>query len=387
MILPQATLGLLGGGQLGRYFVMAAHELGYRVIVLDPDPDSVAGRIADEHLIASYGDEAALMHLARNCKAVTTEFENVPSSSLARLEAYLPVRPGAAIVEICQDRLLEKSFFAEHGLPHAPFAAIRSMDDIMQADPGLFPGILKVSRFGYDGKGQTAVADREAALDAYLGYDGALCILEKRLRLDREVSAILARDPSGNCAAYPIAENRHHDGILDFTLVPAALQKERVEDIHRMAFDIADKLGYVGLLAIEFFIVSNKVFLNELAPRPHNSGHFSLDACITSQFEQQIRAVCGLPLGNTALLSEAAMFNLLGDLWFSQDRMCEPDWGKLLSAKGLKLHLYGKKMARPGRKMGHFTLLGEDRQALCLAGREIRDGLMADRKSFLREAS
>ncbi len=376
MILPPAKLGMLGGGQLGRYFVMAAHELGYGVIVLDPDPDSVAGRIADEHLAASYEDEEALMHLARSCQVVTTEFENVPASSLARLEAYLPVRPSARIVEICQDRLLEKAFFAMQGLPHAPFAVIRSEADIMKADPGLFPGILKVARFGYDGKGQIAVQDREAALDAFLNYEGALCILERKLHLDSEVSMILARDPSGNCAVYPLVENRHRDGILDFSLVPAALPTEFAEEVQRMALGIAERLSYVGVMAIEFFIVGGKLCLNELAPRPHNSGHFSLDACITSQFEQQVRAVCGLPLGSAELLSNAAMFNLLGDLWFRLGQAGEPDWARLLVVEGLKLHLYGKKKARPGRKMGHFTLLGKDCKDLSMAGRKVRGGLV-----------
>ena len=376
MILPPAKLGILGGGQLGRYFVRAAHDLGYSVIVLDPDPDSVAGRIADEHLVASYEDEDALMHLASQCQVVTTEFENVPALSLVRLERHLPVRPGARIVEICQDRLLEKSFFAMQGLPHAPFAVIGSEADIMDADPGLFPGILKISRFGYDGKGQTVVKDRGAALEAFRGYEGALCILERKLHLESEVSIILARDPSGNCVAYPLVENRHRDGILDFSLVPAAVAEELGEEIRRMALGIAERLNYVGVMAIEFFIVGGKLCLNELAPRPHNSGHFSLDACVTSQFEQQVRAVCGLPLGNAGLLSNAAMFNLLGDLWFGQEQAAEPDWARLLSVDGLKLHLYGKKKVRPGRKMGHFTLLGKDSKELCMAGREVRDDLV-----------
>ncbi len=376
MIRPPAKLGLLGGGQLGRYFVMAAHELGYDVIVLDPDPDSVAGRIADEHLIASYEDEDALMHLAGSCQVVTTEFENVPSSSLAKLEAHLPVRPGARIVEICQDRLLEKSFFSMQGLPHGPFAVMRSEEDILAADPGLFPGILKISRLGYDGKGQAVVRDREAALDAFRYFGGALCILERMLHLDCEVSMILARDQTGNCVTYPLVENRHREGILDFSVVPSAVSAELEDEIRRMALGIAERLNYVGLLAIEFFIVAGKICLNELAPRPHNSGHFSLDACITSQFEQQVRAICGLPLGNAELLSDAAMFNLLGDLWVKGGEVVEPDWSKLLSVEGLKLHLYGKKKARSGRKMGHFTLLGKERRELCEAGRRFRNDLL-----------
>ena len=384
MILPPAKLGLLGGGQLGRYFVMAAHELGYEVIVLDPDPDSVAGRIADEHLVASYEDEKALAHFAGSCKVATTEFENVPSGSLAKLEEYIPVRPGARIVEICQERLLEKSFFSMQGLPHAPFAAVRCEDDIMKAESGLFPGILKISRSGYDGKGQAFVKDREAALEAFSSFEGASCILERKLPLEMEASMILARDHAGNCVTYPLAENHHKDGILDFSLVPAAVSPEIEEEIRRTAQVIAEKLDYVGLLAIEFFIVGGKLFLNELAPRPHNSGHYSLDACITSQFEQQVRAVCGLPLGNTELLSDAAMFNLLGDLWFGNEESGEPDWSKLLAADGLKLHLYGKKKARPGRKMGHFTILGKDE--LAKAGREIREGLTSIH-AFSREAS
>ena len=355
-ILAPAILGLLGGGQLGRFFVQAAHDLGYRVWVLDPDPSSPAGRIADRHLAADYADRVALDALALGCAAVTTEFENVPAASLEYLARALRVRPSAAAVAVCQDRIAEKTFLRDQQLPHGPFAVMRSERDLTTAPATLFPGVLKVARFGYDGKGQARVVTRDEALAAWRSLGGEACVLEALLPLDCEVSVVLARDATGSAACFPVAENSHRRGILDVSIVPARISPALAEAARQCALQIAAALGYVGALGVEFFISGGALYVNEMAPRPHNSGHYTLDACATSQYEQQVRALCGLPLGGTALVSPAVMVNLLGDLWSAG----EPQWARLLSLPNLRLHLYGKHEARPGRKMGHFTVLGPD---------------------------
>ena len=364
MILPPATLGMLGGGQLGRFFVIAAHELGYRVVVLDPDPQSPAGRIADQHLVAAYDDADALNRMAESCAAVTTEFENVPAGSLAYLSKFLPVRPSAEAVAISQNRSAEKGFFKQHGFPHAPYADARSEADIAQANAGLFPGILKVARFGYDGKGQVRVQSREEALLAFRQMKNEPCVLEQMLPLDYEVSVVLSRDEAGRVKCFPVAENSHRHGILDVSIIPARTSGCMSGDAQELAEGIAQEMNYVGTLAVEFFIVRGQLVVNEMAPRPHNSGHYTIDACVTSQFEQQVRALTGLPLGEARAHSAAVMVNLLGDLWYLQDphHSHEPDWAQLLAVPNLKLHLYGKHHARPGRKMGHFTVIGSDAQ-------------------------
>ena len=364
MILPPATLGMLGGGQLGRFFVIAAHELGYRVAVLDPDAQSPAGRVADLHLVAPYDDQDALNRLAETCVAVTTEFENVPAGSLAYLSKFLPVRPGADAVAISQNRSAEKNFLKQNGFPHAPYADVRNDADIAAADAGLFPGILKVARFGYDGKGQVRVASRDEALLAFHQMRNEPCVLEQMLPLDYEVSVVLSRDESGRVKCFPVAENSHRHGILDVSIVPARTTGCMSGDAQELAEGIARDMGYVGTLAVEFFIVRGQLLVNEMAPRPHNSGHYSIDACVTNQFEQQVRALTGLPLGDVHAHSAAVMVNLLGDLWYLRDphHAHEPDWAQLLAVPNLKLHLYGKHHARPGRKMGHFTVIGTDPQ-------------------------
>ena len=364
MILPPATLGMLGGGQLGRFFVIAAHELGYRVVVLDPDAQSPAGRSADQHLVAAYDDPDALNRIAETCVAVTTEFENVPAGSLAYLSKFMPVRPGADAVAICQNRSAEKDFLRQHGFPHAPCADIRAEADIAQAAAGLFPGILKVARFGYDGKGQVRVASRAEALLAFRQLKQEPCVLEQMLSLDYEVSVVLSRDQAGVVKCFPTAENSHRHGILDVSIMPARTSGCLAGNAEEIAEGIAQKMGYVGTLAVEFFIVRGQLLVNEMAPRPHNSGHYSIDACITNQFEQQVRALTGLPLGEPRAHSAAVMVNLLGDLWYQRDphHAHEPDWAQLLAVPNLKLHLYGKHHARPGRKMGHFTVIGTDPQ-------------------------
>ncbi len=368
MILPPATLGMLGGGQLGRFFVSAAHEMGYKVWVLDPDPHSPAGLIADRHLVAAYDDYVALDTLGNGCAAVTTEFENVPADTLDYLAKFIPVHPAASAVAVCQNRIAEKSFLADNGLPHGPFAAIRSEDDVRNANAGLFPAVLKVARFGYDGKGQARVADRDEAVAAFQHFKGEPCVLEKMLTLDYEVSVVLARDEAGNVRCFPTGENRHRNGILDVTIAPAQASACLRDNAQEIAERIADKLGYVGTLGVEFFVCRGELFVNEMAPRPHNSGHHTIDACDVSQYEQQVRALCGLPLATPRQHSAAVMVNLLGELWYEDGKghgaYREPDWSLLHAVPGLRLHLYGKHHARPGRKMGHFVVTGDDAAAV-----------------------
>ena len=354
MILPGATLGMLGGGQLGRMFVVAARTMGYRTIVLDPDPQSPAGEIADEHLMAGYEDDHALDRLAGECAAVTTEFENIPASTLERLARHCVVSPGSLAVSTTQNRIYEKSFLRDQGFPTAPFAFVQSEDDLINAFKRIKPpAILKVSRFGYDGKGQAKVKDLVEALSAWGAMKREPCVLEGQVTLDTEVSVILARSADNETAVYPLSENSHANGVLDITVAPALIGQELMEEAQTMARKIAEHLEYVGVLAVEFFISNGKLLVNEIAPRPHNSGHYTIDACVTSQFEQQVRVLCGLPLGDTRLLSPVAMVNLLGDLW----KNGEPNWEQILKSPRAKLHLYGKREARPGRKMGHYTCL------------------------------
>lgn len=371
-VLPGTTLGILGGGQLGRMFTVAARTMGYRVMVLDPDPKSPAGRMADVHLQADYADEAALMRLARECAAVTTEFENVPADSLVTLARHCRVSPGADAVAIVQDRSHEKSWLARNGFPTAPFALVYSEGDLdtALADVGT-PALLKVARFGYDGKGQTRVASIEEARAAFRAFEGQPCVLEGFVSLDREVSVVLARDDAGACALFPVAENRHVDGILDVSRVPARVPEALARQACEMARAVADALGYVGVMAVEFFVVDGRLMINEIAPRPHNSGHYTLDACVTDQFEQQVRALTGLPLGDTRLLSPVVMVNVLGDHW----RNGGPHWRALLAHPNVKLHLYGKEAARPGRKMGHFNVLDADADAALALAETLRDAL------------
>ncbi|MDR2926484.1 MAG: 5-(carboxyamino)imidazole ribonucleotide synthase [Azoarcus sp.] len=360
MILPPATLAMLGGGQLGRFFVAAAHELGYAVWVLDPDADSPAGRIADRHLCAAYDDERALAEIAAHCAAVTTEFENVPAATLAFLAEKIPAHPSAEAVAICQNRIAEKTFLRDNGFPCGSFAIVRDEKGIEAADANLFPGILKVARFGYDGKGQALVSSREEARAAYRAFKAEAAVLEKKLCLDCEISVVLARDAQGAIQCFPIAENQHRRGILDVSIVPARVSAALAEEAREIAGRIAARLGYVGVLAVEFFVSGGKIFVNEMAPRPHNSGHYTLDACTVSQYEQQARALCGLPLHNPRAHSAAVMVNLLGDCWFdTMGKAREPEWDALLAVPNLKLHFYGKREARPGRKMGHFTVVGD----------------------------
>lgn len=361
MIVPPATLGMLGGGQLGRFFVLAARELGYATWVLDPDPSSPAGAIADRHLVAGYDDGAALDEMAAGCAAITTEFENVPAATLSDLASRTVVHPSAEAVAVCQDRVAEKTFLRDHGFAHAPFAVVRSDADLRHVPEGLCPGLLKTARLGYDGRGQVPV-ERAADLPAaFAALGGAAAVLERRVPLDLELSVVLARDDRGAVRAFPPSENRHVGGILDTSIVPARVGDDLRDAAIDLAVDVATALGFVGTLGVELFVSDGQLLVNEIAPRPHNSGHYTLDGCVTDQFEQQLRALCGLPLGDPAAHSATVMVNLLGDLWFDGDRRREPDWSALLGVPNLRLHLYGKAEPRPGRKMGHVTAVAPDR--------------------------
>jgi len=358
-LLPGATLGVMGGGQLGRMFVQAAQSMGYFTAVLDPDPTSPAGMVAHYHIQAGYLDEQGLAQLMQRSQAITTEFENVPSAALVTLGAHRPTAPGADAVAVCQDRALEKAQFRLCGVPCAPHAVIETEADLAQVADALLPGILKTARLGYDGKGQVTVADRLALGAAWSDLGSVACVLEKRLPLERELSVIIARDAMGDVVHFPVQQNLHVDGILAVTQVPAAdvspaLQQQAVEAATR----VAASMGYVGVLCVEFFVTKDGALIaNEMAPRPHNSGHYTIDACDLSQFEMQVRTLAGLPLVAPRQHSAAVMLNLLGDLWFGADDVLRtPDWAAVLALPGVHLHLYGKAGARRGRKMGHLTV-------------------------------
>jgi 5-(carboxyamino)imidazole ribonucleotide synthase len=360
VIVPPATIGVLGGGQLGRYTIVAARLMGYATMVLDPDPAAPAGRVADVHLVAPYDEPAALDRLAEDCAVVTTEFENPPAAALERLAADVPVAPAPAAMAIAQDRIAEKSFLATIGAPTAPWST---------GAPIGFPAIVKTARLGYDGKGQRVVNDAAEQRSVVQAF-GVTCVVERRVPLDLELSVLVARTADGRQVTYPVAENHHTDGILDLSVVPARVTPALAVEATALAGRIADALDFVGLLAVELFVSEGRLLVNELAPRPHNSGHWTLDGAVTSQFEQQVRAVCGLALGATDITGggAVAMVNLLGDVWAGG----EPDWAAVLSAPDARLHLYGKAEARPGRKMGHLTVLGsspDDVAASALASR------------------
>lgn len=359
-LLPGSTVGVMGGGQLGRMFVHAAQALGYDVVVLDPDAQAPAGAVAQHQVRASYTDEDGLADLARRCAAITTEFENVPAAALERLAQQRPVAPAAAAVAVCQDRAAEKAQFERCGVPCAPHAVIESAAQLAAVPDGLLPGILKTARLGYDGKGQRTVADRAALAAAWAALGQVPCVLEQRLALAGEVSVIVARSASGQVVHLPPQQNLHRDGILAVTQVPApglddALQQQAIAAAQR----VAAAMDYVGVLCVEFFVLQDGALVaNEMAPRPHNSGHYSIDACDVSQFELQLRTLAGLPLVEPRLHSAAVMLNLLGDLWFApgDGTPRPPAWDRVLALPGVHLHLYGKAEARPGRKMGHLTV-------------------------------
>jgi len=357
------SVAVLGGGQLGRMFVHAAQVAGLRVTVLEPDAASPAGAAADHHLVAPYTDATALAHIARHCAAATTEFENVPAQALRQLAAQQPVSPPADAVEVCQHRAREKACFVAAGVPCAPFAVVDSEASLEAAaapSAGLLPGILKTATLGYDGKGQARVDTPAALAAAWQQLGRAVCVLEQRLPLAHEISVIVARGRDGQTVHLPVQQNLHRDGILAVTQVPApdvpaALADEAVACARRLA----QRLDYVGVLCVEFFVLADgRLVANEMAPRPHNSGHHSIDACDQSQFDLQLRTLMGWPLVMPRLHSPAVMLNLLGDLWFDGAGTAarEPDWPAVLALPGVRLHLYGKAEPRRARKMGHLTV-------------------------------
>ncbi len=362
-IAPGATLGVMGGGQLGRMFVHAAQQLGYFTAVLDPDPASPAGLAAHFHIQADYLDEQGLAQLMQRSAAITTEFENVPAAALITLGAHRPMAPGADAVAICQDRALEKAHFRRCGVPCAAHAVIETAMQLAAIDAAvLLPGILKTATMGYDGKGQVRVKDAAELAAAWEALRRVPCVLEQRLDLADEISVIVARAADGSIVHLPVQHNLHRDGILALTRVPAtgidtAQQRQAIEAARR----IAESMEYVGVLCVEFFVLRDgTIVANEMAPRPHNSGHYSIDACDVSQFDLQVRALTGAPLVAPRLHSPAVMLNLLGDLWFRSGAGEQaPDWAGVLALPGAHLHLYGKVQARRGRKMGHLTITAE----------------------------
>lgn len=353
----QTTLGVMGGGQLGRMFVQAAQAMGYFTVVLDPDVISPAGLVSHYHIQTDYLDQQGLAQLMQRCAAITTEFENVPAPALLTLGAARPVAPSAEAVGIAQDRVKEKAHFVRCGVPCAPYAVIETAAQLAAVADDLLPGILKTARLGYDGKGQVRVTSRTELASAWDELRGVTCVLEKMLPLKAECSVIVARGWDGTCVNLPVQLNLHREGILAVTEVyegnmPAALAEQAVEATKA----IAEELQYVGVLCVEFFVLQDDTLIvNEMAPRPHNSGHYSLDACDLSQFDLQVRTLAGLPLVQPRQHSPAIMLNLLGDLWLNNS---SPPWGQVLALPGAHLHLYGKLTASKGRKMGHLTLTG-----------------------------
>ncbi len=360
---PPTWLGVMGGGQLGRMFAHAAQAMGYKVAVLEPSADCPAGQVAERLVQAGYDDSIALGQLAALCSAVTTEFENVPADSMNLLAQGSFVAPAGSCVAIAQDRVLEKRFFvdcaAKSGVLPAPHKVIASIEDIEAIGDDLLPGILKTVRMGYDGKGQVRVKSREDVRAAFESMGQVTCLLEKMLPLAYEVSVLTARGADGQSVVYPIAENVHRDGILFTTTVPGPnVSAECAQKAQDAARAIVAELGYVGVLCIEFFVLEDgSLVVNEMAPRPHNSGHYTIDACVTSQFAQQVRAMARLPLGDVRQHSPAVMLNILGDVWFDGDKVREPAWDRVLALPGAFLHLYGKDDPRRGRKMGHVTFV------------------------------
>lgn len=375
-ILPGATIGILGSGQLGRMLALVARRMGYRVHVFANEVDSPAGQVADLEVVAPYDYLPAARTFARDIHVATYEFENVPALTAATVAESVPVRPGSHVLHISQNRQREKLFCQANGLPVTPFADIRAAGDLPGALTAVpLPAILKTVAAGYDGKGQVRVAAAADLPAAWAAVGRAEAILEAEVDFVAEASLVCARSVSGEFAHYGLIENRHERHILDVSIAPTAELQALIPEAVEIARCIAEGLDYVGVLCVEFFVTRDgRLLVNEIAPRPHNSGHLTIEACNTSQFEQQLRAVCGLPLGATAYLRPAAMANLLGDLWSDG----EPDWRTLVAFPAVSLHLYGKREARPGRKMGHLT-------ALAASAAEATNLVLAARRSLVRQ--
>jgi 5-(carboxyamino)imidazole ribonucleotide synthase len=357
-ILPGATVGVLGSGQLGRMFAIAARRMGYRVHTFSPDEDTPTGQVADVEVTASYDDLDAVSEFAGRVQVVTFEFENVPAPTAEAAARRAPVRPSGSILHTTQQRIREKSFLTRAGLPVTPYREVRSLDGLQRALADLgYPAVLKTAAFGYDGKGQFRIDAPERAAEAWSAIGKQAAVLEAFIEFDREISVVAARGASGEFVHFGAIENQHSRHILDVSVAPARVSSRVAQEAVKLSRCVLEKLDVVGVLCVEFFVTRDEsLLINELAPRPHNSGHLTVDACVTSQFEQQLRTVCGLPLGSTEMHRPAAMANLLGDLWADG----EPDWPAALAFPGVKLHLYGKLEPRPGRKMGHLTALNRD---------------------------
>jgi len=364
---------MIGGGQLGRMFTIAARSMGYHVTILDPNPHSPAGSIADQHITADFNDHAALDMLGDCCAVVTAETENIPIESLKRLQQHCKVRPSPETIEITQDRLREKTWLDEHDFSTVAFYTIQSeaeletaMDDLEQA------GILKVARPRFPGQGQHMVESLDEAINAFQAMGEQACILEERIFVEKRLSVILARSVDGDTETYPVIENIYRSGLLETSIAPAAIDGDVEEKALEIACELASELEYCGVLAVEFFLTTDgELLINTIAPRPHNSGHLTVDACVTSQFEQQVRALCGLPPGDAQLLSPVVMVNLMGDLW---DK-AEPHWDVVFRDPQALLHLYGKPRARAGRKMGHINFLAEDTDRALELAEDVRNTL------------
>lgn len=379
MILPGQTLGVLGGGQLGRMFAQAAERLGYRVHIFEPVEDSPAGEVAAKEFNAPYTDVETLTAFARSCAAVTYEFENVPVEPLWKIEKLTWMLPHWSVLETCQNRLREKHWLRKNNFPHVPFAEVEAGDDLAAAIRRIgLPCVVKTADFGYDGKGQLKVTNDEGIARAAESFARQRSVVEKFIDFKCELSVIVARREDGAMKTFPVAENIHTKHILDFSIVPARVNAATLAEAEQLGRAIADKIGLVGLLAIELFLTDRgEILVNELAPRPHNSGHWTLDACATSQFEQHVRALCGLPLGDTSVVRPVVMVNILGDAWrpTPAGAVTEPNWSALLSEPNVKLHLYGKREPRAGRKMGHFTVTGATADAALEAARVLKTKL------------
>ena len=357
-------LGILGGGQLGSFFTKAAQKMGYSVVVFDPDEKSPAGRISEKHICKPYSDLKALDELNARCLAITTEFENIPAETLQYLEKGNIVRPSSKAVSIAQNRIKEKYFLRDCGIPVGHYVVVENIESIKNINyqDKIFPGILKTAQFGYDGKGQIHVNNIAEVEDAFIIFENAPCILEQKLDLDLEFSIVLARSVSGEYLEYPLIENHHKNGILDFSLIPARVSSLLEEQATKLAMKIANDLSYIGVMAVEFFISNNHLYVNEIAPRPHNSGHFSIDACVYNQFDQQVLAMIGnKPKNEVIKFPISLMLNLLGDLWFRNGKQIEPKF-EMIAGPEISIHLYGKAEPRIGRKMGHITILGLENQ-------------------------
>ena len=371
--LPGATIGLMGSGQLGRMFAIAARRMGYRVNVYSPGKDTPAGQFADREVTGAYEDESAVREFARGLDLLTFEFENIPRQTIEWCAAECQVRPVGSILHIAQNRLREKDFLSAASIPVAPYRAVRSAADLASAVAEIkTPAILKSAAFGYDGKGQRSIQQADRLEEIWADRPGDELILERAVDFEKEVSVIVARGPAGDMATFPVCENIHRDHILDITVVPGRISSAVEDSAAELARAIAEKMALVGLLAVEMFLQRDGTLLvNELAPRPHNSGHWTIEGCATSQFGQHVRAVCGLPLGSTTILRPSAMANLLGDVW----RDGEPNWAAAVGVKGVHLHLYGKHKPRPRRKMGHLTALADTAEAAIGAVSRAREAL------------